>query len=667
VNPAYKIGEITSGSFMTLNPIPVQNYKSRMQASGSKLPRWHFEPMSLFQNDANNHEEYFNADDDNPVARALREIFQNIGDAGASLLLLRFRHVSVEALDAIDFEEIVDRAGGMTVSEERLPLKASVTNGRIRCLEVTDNGTGLTGEYRSACRATQRPSGYQSFNSGFGNSSKAGSNASGSKGLGRSMIVHASAIRTAAVYTRRSDGVELGFGLSLLGFNSYDGKEYRGTGQYLIDHTADEIPSVPPLVGQDASEFKEVLGMNSKGFDTGLSLLLTSVAEEYTVDTLVATILTNHVYPIVSDRLEVIVGEEDDEIVINSATILKLAADERFGGGEAMVAKIQAFSLALGAMKVARDIGSPVRIARESFPDELIEILAGEFEQGVPVAVRAVFQPRERGDRKEGTIVISALRDARLAVGCTVHIRDGISVFSPGPAGTVVIVQSENDGVAQLLRDAEDPTHTKWEAKRAVSWPANKTHDIVQSFKKGGEIFINALLRVREDKDSNGFSGLFSMPAETADRAIANKGPETPERPDIDFAPMPELPPALENPDLFLVEGLLPDDTERYPGFKISLTEAGRALVSAGEMPEKVVFTAAYAVTAGKPKWDKHSAEDFDLDDFKITRMGAKGADVLTPNTLGIRGPIREDFEVVGRGRFSTMRGVSFRYTNAAA
>lgn len=641
-----------------------QEFDEFLRSTGASAPRWNFERMALGFNDATKFDEFFNADNSNPISDFLREALQNMNDGGATRARFRFRKIHKADLEAFDFSEIEERAASVDGPVDRARLVATVENdGRVRCLEINDNGKGLDGEYSRSPRARETPGGYQSFSGGFANSSKVNDNSSGSKGLGRSKIICASEIHTVAVYTRRLDGVSLGFALALLNFNQYKGVDYRPYGQFLINRENDTPPSIPPMKDEAAVAFLKAIGSDRDPSETGVSLLLPSIRPDFTVRSFVKDIVSHHAYTIMTGNLVIEVEDESEKVVIDKETIFEHAANPAYTDGEDLSARIGAIGMLIaGREGELRDLGDVGRLERASFDSDLVEILGRELEDGKPAAASARFFPRERPAVVEGSIVYVAVRMPSLKEGFVLHVRDRLPTFTKCKPGYAVMVSSIGDDVARMLRDAEDATHTKWSAARATEvWPSQKAHQIIPSFKDGGQIFLDALTKRADQSESNGFVSLFSMPMKTGGQLSAGSGENEGGRvaPDLPDPP----PPPPENPDYFDV-AMVPACGEDKAGFKLTLTESARELDLSND--GAVILQAAYAVTKGTPKWDKHSPADFDFErdfEFRIRNgsVRAIGANVLEITKM------RPNFELVGLGDFNHLRGVVFQYTKQAA
>lgn len=648
----------------------VQAYRDYLSASGSKAPRWHFERMALGFNDATKYDEFFNADNTDEISKFLREVLQNILDAGSASAHFAFRNIHVDDLEAMLYSEIVTRAGSIEGPVDRARIESFADeDGFVRCLEINDGGCGLGGAFNRAPRAGERPGGYQAFSGGFQNSSKINDNSGGSKGLGRSQIICASTLHTIAAYSRREDGVALAFALALLSFNKFEGLDYRPYGQLLIDNSEDQDPSVPPLENDAAVAFLAALGSGRDPAAKGTCLILPSIRSDFTVESFMKRLVQEHIYAILTGMLRIKVEEGEESYIIDKDSILDLAADPVFGNSdnlrsEELVHCILSVRKLIDARDTPRDIGEPGRIERASFSNDLIEILGSELSSGTAVSARAKFHPRERlrgeaTETEEGHITFSVVHDPALKSGYCIHVRDRLSTFSAAEPGYGIMVTSAGDGVARMLRDSEDPSHTKWIASRAAGiWPLNKCNQIIPSFKNGGQLFLEALTRRVADQESNGFASLFSMPLEAGQRSVKGSGEENGKRED-QVNPVVPLP--VEDPDLFAVS-MVPACGDDKQGFRLSLTEAARENLASDGI---VVLQAAYAVTKGSPKWDKHSIADFDFDDFEFRSKNGRVRPV-GPNSIEITN-MRPDFELIGLGDFNELRGVVFQYTKQAS
>jgi hypothetical protein len=380
-------------------------------------------------------------------------------------------------------------------------------------------------------------------------------------------------------------------------------------------------------------------------------------------------LVQEHIYTVLTGMLRIKVEEDDTSFILDKDSILDLAADPVFGSSDSLASEdlvrcILSVRELIESRETPRDIGLVGRIERASFSNELIEILGSELNGGTAVSARAKFLPRERlrgeaTETEEGHMTFSVVYDPNLKKGYCIHVRDRLSTFSEAAPGYGIMVTSADDGVARMLRDSEDPSHTKWIASRASGiWPLNKCNQIIPSFKNGGQLFFEALTRRVADQESNGFASLFSMPLEAGQRSVKGSGEENGKReePENPVVPLP-----VEDPDLFAVS-MVPACGEDKQGFRLSLTDAARENLASDGI---VVLQAAYAVTKGNPKWEKHSIADFDFDEFEFRSKNGR-VRPIGANSIEITN-MRPDFELIGLGDFNELRGVVFQYTKQSA
>lgn len=648
---------------MEANAAPNEIFTALFKDQGGKRPNWYFEGMSPARNDALDFDEFFNADNQTPVKAFMREAFQNVSDAGARNLVFKWRKIHLSNLEVMDFSEIVNRIQGMG----RGTMKATIdTDGFVNCLQIADDGHGLSGEYLRSPKTKEQAGGYQAFVSGFGNSSKVNDNSSGSKGLGRSQIMGASEIRTMVGFTRRADdGKSLAFGMSMLAFHEYEGRDYRPFGQYLVDRLEENM--MPPAEGHAAEQFSRLVGFEDDGFKSGFSMLLPSVRPSFTLRDFVTEIVTSHVYPIVTGALRVTLDDGDHVIVIDRENICNYASLEDFGGSPELVRKIDLITKMIASVKeCVHELEAPREgVERAMFTADFLERLSVDLADTGAAAVKVPFHPRERRrgecDPESGEIRYAIVAMPELKDGMTMHVRDRLATYSSGKPGYGIIVYSAGDAVARLLRDAEDPTHTKWIASKAHDkWPVQKANAIVSSFKDGGDTLHGVLTKRADMVETDGFAALFGLPSEDqGKKTVPDRGSDD-DRPTPEPVPTPVVPTVVQDADLFDVN-MIPACGGDKQGFHLFLNETSDEL----KPGETITLKAAYAVSKGNPAWDRHSPADFDFGNFDFR---IRGCDIAkkAANEIEIS-HIKPNFDLKGHGDFKTSRGVVFQYTKNAA
>lgn len=117
----------------------VQAYTEYLSATGSKMPRWHFERMGIGFNDATKYDEFFNADNTDEISKFIREVLQNILDAGSTNAQFRFRRIHKDDFEVMHLGELIERAGSIDGPVDRARIEAICDeDGFIRCLEIND-------------------------------------------------------------------------------------------------------------------------------------------------------------------------------------------------------------------------------------------------------------------------------------------------------------------------------------------------------------------------------------------------------------------------------------------------------------------------------------------------------------------------------------------------
>ncbi len=260
-------------------------------------------------------------------------------------------------------------------------------------------------------------------------------------------------------------------------------------------------------------------------------------------------------------------------------------------------------------------------------PAEQRDALESALDAGEPVAIRVPIRIRgkERGASEKLSFFDVFLRRDVAAVGATVQfVRGGLLVsgMSRRLGGLRALVVAEDAGVAGFLRAAENPSHTKWNAK-----PIKETYTYAPgtlSFVTESAKHLAAMLAGDPaNKDGTIWANELSLAAGNDLGAGSGGRGRSKRRPAKQVDPIPPLP--KKRPyDIAVISG----------GFAIR--PSGRPFPNG--LPARLELNLAYHVR-GKNPLTNFSAEDFDLTDeanFPHTTVGC-AVEVREPNRLVIR------------------------------
>lgn len=611
---------------------------------------WKFEPWSIYGNDRSQSEERFPLT--NRVECGLREAYQNILDCGATEVWIRFFKVPYEQLDnAFHIGELAAR--GRECSE---PFELAVDEeGLVTCMEIRDNGRGIAGDFTiGPSRPKVRPNPFQSYLFGIGNSAKSDGN--GSKGVGRTAIMALSTLRVVAVVTKRrpEDGGEtIAFGFSELDLHTYDGKDYKAPGRFVLDPSGHEDGILLPAQGQQALDFAEGIGIEWDDSMVGTSQVYPSLRSEVTPVAVVADIVTRHFIPHLTGRLVTCVQFLDgSQVVIDKDSILDLSGAPEHGGSVAHREAVSTVARLLEACASPRDIGKvEERLESHKFPEEVLEEMRAQLDEGLPVAIRAehVLRQRARGDFKptSGCLVHAVIENQSLSSGMSIVMRDDIVKVTSGRAGTVGITIARDDA-ARMLRDGEDNSHVKWVVSKMTDrgWPHSSAKNVTHDFQNGARALHDLLIGNTNEVENRALALHFGIPSPESRRKVA-RGSVNGGKPDSEVesetGPNPHGGPKTN----FEREPVAPD-SEGMWGVKLTYSDMARKRLPQGGQDHLIAF--AYHQAEGSLRWNDHSTADFDLHDCLFVSRGCT-PHVIEPNVLRLE-VLSPDFSLVVRGPF---------------
>lgn len=614
-------------------------------ATAKSSPAWLFERMSPRTNGRSITEEAFSEKD--PVRCLLNEAFQNGKDSKSKVLRFRWSDVSSAALDAVGLGEIVERIQG---SPRLLDKRGSMLpmGETVRVMAVEDHGIGMGGEYRRASGVDEIPGGYQAFACGVGNSSK-GRGASGSKGVGRMALLSASAVNVLLTLTvRDQDDKALFFGLANLDLHGYRGGSFRPEGQFL---TPDGEGGGLPLVDDEAYAMADSLGIDRERGAHGTTILIPALREEFTKDTFLNLILREHFTAIATGLLVVELIDEMGTVVIDADTVVPLAAENVGPGHAELIGTVSRLFFAMQETDV--DLGElRERLNGDAIGEANLDLLTANFQEKNPASLKVSYMARfnrqevgERGDIRLGVIHNEALVD-----GALILMRDGINKVMPlrGRPYVAMAISAE-DAIAEMLRAGEDASHQNWSASTMVERGyARKVANVVcPAFESGAKVLLDVLTRKIIEEDDTVYADIFAMPrpkqkqeASPGNDAGDNDKPERIEAKELVATP--------------LVSEKIQADRDGNWGFRIRLSERGRARMTSANPYTEFQIGAVYAVSEGRRSVKKHSPADFDLTKCRIEAQGCTVAavDVLSFVATGVT----EDFSVEVIGDFNPAR-----------
>ena len=607
---------------------------------------WRFREMSKAEiNQDPMEREFF---DEEPInTRLVREAIQNSLDAGIARVSasdgpvrMRFSLAGIHsplpaAMAAKYFTGLAPHLNALDEPDEVIGVLAArddLTRGGVRFMVVEDAGTvGLDGnwnQYDDSLSESAKDNHFYWFFRNVGRSGK-GDSDNGSWGLGKWVFPDAShASAYIAVTRRQSDDETLLIGQSVLSKHSMDGRRYAPYGFFAtFDNEEFSLPlrhSIPEhrsFIDGCIADF----GLKYR-HEAGLSIIIPFPrieGDEMHIETpkMIAAILHNYFYPIINNRLEIIVDEGDGSlpVEINANTIddvLDRASLEEVGERSAKGYR-SLFALCRRSMQLADSeyidmpineiggISSAPNIAALRRRYNTYELLA--FRVGTDVE-------KKNGARESSEFNFYAQRDDSLSEGHDYYVRGTLTVSEMDLIGQIrarsLLVVDENEPLAAMLRDSEPPAHTAWRSQvRRVRdhWVAPQRR--INAVRSAPRLLLQALQTPTENIQKDAFANIFFYHRPRSQPSAVRTGRTGPGRP----------PKVTPNPRSFVVQ-----DTQSGTGFRVRIDSTAR------EFPDAARVQVAYDVPRGNAL-KRYQPTDFKLHGPNALQVVMEGCETIAP------------------------------------
>lgn len=377
-------------------------------------------------------------------------------------------------------------------------------------------------------------------------------------GLGKRVFQRSSNISTFLALTVRSDDKRrLLMGQAVLKSHHINGEYYSPDGWFgsLPEGSGDNL--VMPVDNKALIDnFVRIFDLQRGENDPGLSIVIPWHDQELTERALLKAVLRDYFWPILMNRLQVLVETPGIKTILDANTVdselNKIGADLE----EELLPLLELARWARDAGK--REIVNlnmakadrALRWSSELFPAEDLKAIRERHEKGDRIALRVNLMVREKDKEPRPSFFdVFFVRDGTAHEGRPVFIREGIiipDVHSPRTRGVRSLVIVEDKPLAALLGDSENPAHTQWQKDGAnfknkytygpsyLSFVASSIHEIVNILCEGAKQEDRALL-----------VDLFSLPALPEEESVKTKTekdqPTSGTRPEV--PPLPPLPP----------------------------------------------------------------------------------------------------------------------------
>jgi hypothetical protein len=429
-------------------------------------PAWRYSPIPDDQVAPDvTQRDQFNNDSVELKQAIVREGTQNSTDqpSGADPVHIRFAIRTLSDSEATELQELMEP---LIPHCETCGLDLSgVFDKPARVLSIEDfNTTGLVG-------AIDRhdDGNFAGFWRKHGGSNKDPSKG-GSHGLGK--LVFSASSRMGAIFglTITEGGKPWLMGQSILNNHKIGEKRLPAHGFWtntppgsiqLPDSDAERIAAATDLFGWQRTN------------ETGLSIAVPYPLASISEDALSAAVVTNYFFPIIAGSLIVTVGDQ----TIDASNLFEVAdahpdiSDEERGHLD-FVRSVAAAAKAEPDFVLDQFPGDR-RLTQEDFDEDLLKKVRDKFAAGELVSIRLPIKVKPKHAPDEMTSVDLYLSEkpddahpwALFARNSLVLPGEQKDAFREAAFGALIATDS---GIVRLLRDAENPAHTKWNAREKV-------------------------------------------------------------------------------------------------------------------------------------------------------------------------------------------------------
>lgn len=484
----------------------------------------------------------------------------------------------------------------------------------------------------------------------------------GSWGLGKLVFPAASAHRAMFGLTvRRSDAKQYLMGMAGLGQHTMHGGQWHDAFGFFGEFGKDQDDPDFVLPVDDAAilgEFRKAFRL-SRQMEPGVSFVVPYPRDEELLasgapDAFARAVLHQFAYPIAAGKLTVDVESPSRTIHINRGNLEVVASELDWAMRLQEKTKVrEAIALAKWALENSE---SPFPFARRTdaltanweelrIEPEALQLARERFTQGNPVAFEVPVLVRRKGGQKELSRFRVFVRQRNDVVGthCS-FVRQGLTVTDiPGPtaSGLIALTVVEDPPLAELLRAAENPAHTKWSGK-ADRLNSNFTGgsyrvDVVTSAPR--EV-LRHLLNSDAHVDRELLADIFPEPSAEGTRKRMGETRGKKKR----TGPMPTPPPPVPRP------------------LRIDKASGGFVATHVAAVPrmsDRLQIDVAYDCIGGSP-WTAYEHFDFDFSGNRIS-FACENAQIVTRSENRLCLQVDDGFRIKVSG-FEQTRDLIVKY-----
>ncbi len=553
----------------------------------------------------------------NPAEALIREAIQNALDAGLEHKMVRVRiYVSGEegALPPEAVEAYMDGIWPHIFAPGN-GLHASPTqNDSCPYLVVEDFGTtGLTGDIEQWHDKPSTKNPFYYFFRAEGQSGK-GEQDRGRWGVGKTVFPRSS--RASSYYgltVRADDDKRLMMGQAILK-SHYAGDTYYSPDGYYGVKLEDNL-TLPIDEPEAIQKFIEAFRLKRRS-ESGLSVIVPWCEPEINKDSVIEAVCRDYFYPILAASLHVTVATPSSKTVIDHENILGVASgiSDRLPQDFPALLELAEWATERRPQDFLSISPPPSNYApawsRELVSEEQIKVIQASLAQGERVAIRLPIVVRKKNDNPRKSFFDAFLaRETRSESGRPVFVREGIiisDVRSPRNRGITSLVVVQDEPLATLLGDSENPAHTQWQ-KDSSNYKGKYFYgpSYIQFVTRSVHELLQILADEEEKSDPTLLMDLFSLPATDAIRR--EEWEEDDDEPSKDKTKRDFPPPS---PRRFIVQKV-----------------AGGFSVSGGPQAESIPafldVRVAYDIRRGNPL-KKYELADFDIARLSLIEEGVE-------------------------------------------
>jgi len=391
------------------------------------------------------------------------------------------------------------------------------------------NTKGLNGDVSQHSVIEGQQNAFYHFLRAEGQSDKFGDKL-GSWGVGKIVFPRASLLRSFFVFTTRSEDKKTYLaGQSILKFQQVSDKSFSPDGWF--GKKEDDGFGMPEDDSDTIRKFRDTFNLSRVNDEPGLSIVIPWLDECITAQTLAESVISEYFYPILNSDLEVIIETPEKKMELNDNTLLDEVRKIDKSIEQTLVHRVDLAGYFLTHPKEAyitlekysgsKPVWQPEMIGNKSANEIRNKLNADDI-----VVIKAPVEIIRKDGGKEISHLIIVIKKCVEAAQSSTFIRDGLlisEVGSPKARGTYSLVIINDKPLKDLLGNAENPAHTKWE--EGSSHYKNKYRyggDYLRFVRLSVAKIIQFIQKEDEEEDIRVLMDIFSIPSPSSE--LTKKG-----------------------------------------------------------------------------------------------------------------------------------------------